>query len=448
MIDISIVMPVYKKEKYLRESIQSILHQTFSSFELICVNDGSPDSCQNILEEFEQVDDRVIVIRNEQNKGAAYSRNIGIAKAVGEYIIILDADDIYEKQMLSLAYNRCKKENLDIVLFDFQKYNEKTGKSMRYTMPLPMKKECASKVFSHSDIEDFSFQLCPTGPWIKMYRRVFLLQNKIYFQDLPNSNDVLFSKVAFMKGNRMGYLEKSLVKYRINAEFQISSNKREAATNFIKAMLEIKEIMDRENLYERNAKSFNTYAFNITLMHFFGAKEEYRKNMYEEIKKGFLVLFGKNNSNAVFLNQYYLYWLDDFRTIPVEQHEQFAVNNAYKYIIIYETFKMEQLKNYINKEKCKVVLWGYGKNGKAFAKEWIQSKNRLDSIVDVNFASFTDDYIMSPDIIKEEKYIILVPTAMFVEDILKFVSNTKNKSVVIDIQSYFTYGFSLKECIF
>lgn len=448
MIEVSVVIPVYKKEKYLTECIESILHQTFSNFELICINDCSPDGSQRILEELKKNDNRIKVINNEKNEGAAYSRNIGIANAVGEYIIILDADDIYNENLLLLAYKKCKKEKLDIVLFDYKKYNELSGKEMRYTMPLPIKRKCASKVFSNYDIERFSFQLCPTGPWIKMYRRGFLLQNNIYFQSLSNSNDVFFSKIAFIKGTRIGYLEECLVKYRVNAEFQISSNKREAATNFIKAMLEIKKTMDKENIYKENARSFNTYAFNVTLMHFFDAEIEYRKEMYKEVRQGFYILFGENSENAVFMNQHYFYWLQDFINIPVEQHEQYAVNNEYKYIVCFEKLRMEKLKKYIDKEKCKVALWGYGKNGKSLAKEWEKTLLRLDCIVDINFTSFADEHIMSPAVINDEKYIIMVPTAAFVEDILKCVSKMKRKSIVIDMQSYFTYGFELEECTF
>lgn len=446
MIDVSVIMPVYKKEKYLEESVVSILHQTFSNFELICINDCSPDGCLRILERFERVDERVKIICNEQNKGAAYSRNVGIASAVGEYIIILDADDIYNENLLLRAYDRCKKDELEIVLFDYKKYNEKSGREIAYTMPLPMKRKCSS-VFSNFDIENFSFQLCPTGPWIKMYKRDFLLQNKLCFQDLPNSNDVFFGKMVFMKGSRIGYLEESLVKYRINADFQISNDKRQAAINFMKAMLEIKKAMYKENLYERNAKSFNTYAFNVTLMHFFSAGIEHRKEMYEEVRNGFYALFGENGNHAVFMNKHYPYWMQEFMDFSVDKHEQYAVNNEYKYIFHFEKEKMEKLRIYIDKKNCKVVLWGYGKNGKSLAEEWKKTFLRLDCIVDVNFTQFVDD-VMSPDVIKEDECIILVSTAAFVEDILRFSKNAKCKASVVDLQSYFTYGFELEECIF
>lgn len=447
MIDVSIVMPVYKKEKYLTESIESILHQTFLDFELICINDGSPDGCLRILEKFERLDKRIKILCNEQNQGAAYSRNVGIKNAVGEYIIILDADDIYNENLLLRAYDRCKKEDLDIVLFDYKQYNEKTGDEISYTMPLPMKRKCTG-VFSNFDIEGFSFQLCPTGPWTKMYKRDFLIKNSLHFQSLPNSNDVFFSKMVFMKGKRIGYLEESLVKYRVNADFQISSDKRRAAVNFMKAMMEIKKVMHKENLYERNAKSFNTYAFNVALMHFFGAGIENRKEMYGEIRNGFEILFGENGNHAVFMNRHYFYWMQDFLNLSVEQHEQYAVNNEYKYIFRFEENKMVNLKKYIDKKNCKVVLWGYGKKGKFLAGEWKKTSLRLDCIVDINFIQFADAGVISPDEIKGDECIILVPTAAFVEDILKFCNNAKYKANVLDLQSYFTYGFELEECIF
>lgn len=448
VVKVSIIIPVYKKEKYLTECIESILNQTFSCFELICINDCSPDSCPSILREFEKKDSRIRIINNKQNKGAAYARNIGIENAVGEYVLILDADDLYDKELVRLAYNKCKEERLDVAFWDFAKYNMVTEKTVNYTMPLPMKEKCKSRVFSNWDIKDFSFQLCVTGPWLKMYKREFLLSSGIWFQNLSSSNDVFFSKMCFVKAERIAYLENSLVKYRINAGFQISNDKSKQAVDFINAMLAIKEKMSEEKIYKRNVKSFNTYAFSTVLMHFFGAEIGHRKKMYEDIKQGLYVLFGKEGGSAVFLNQHYLYWMQDFVSIPVDQHEQCAVNNEYKYIVKYESDKIENLNRYMEEAGCKVALWGYGKNGKSLAEEWKKHYIRLDCIVDSNYVSFADDDIMSPDVLKDEKYIIMVPTAAFVEDILKIVSNMNCESAVVDMQSYFVYGFDLEKCIF
>jgi glycosyltransferase involved in cell wall biosynthesis len=95
---VSIVIPVYNVENYLKECLNSLINQTFKDIEIICVNDGSTDNSLNILNEYSQNDNRIKVF-NQSNSGAAISRNNGIKEANGEYLAILDADDIYYSTM-------------------------------------------------------------------------------------------------------------------------------------------------------------------------------------------------------------------------------------------------------------------------------------------------------------------------------------------------------------
>lgn len=102
MPKISVILPVYNAEKYLREAIDSILKQTFTDFELLLINDGSTDGSEEIIKSY--TDDRIIYIKNEQNRGLINSLNRGIDLAAGEYIARMDADDIalperFEKQL-------------------------------------------------------------------------------------------------------------------------------------------------------------------------------------------------------------------------------------------------------------------------------------------------------------------------------------------------------------
>lgn len=110
---ISIIVPVYKVEEYLPKCIDSILAQTFTDFELILVDDGSPDRCGEICDEYAKEDSRIVVIHKE-NGGQATARNMGLDIARGEYIGFVDSDDWIEKDMYEILYRLCINNDCEI----------------------------------------------------------------------------------------------------------------------------------------------------------------------------------------------------------------------------------------------------------------------------------------------------------------------------------------------
>lgn len=123
-MNVSIIMPVYNKEKYLDKSIKSILDQTYENFELIIINDGSTDNSSYICHRFEQEDSRIKVIDIENN-GVSNARNIGIKNANGQYIQFIDADDYITNNMLENLVNLARIYNPDVIVNGIEKVNEK-----------------------------------------------------------------------------------------------------------------------------------------------------------------------------------------------------------------------------------------------------------------------------------------------------------------------------------
>ena len=115
----SVIVPVYKVEKYLPDAIESVLNQTFSDFELILVDDGSPDKCPEICNSYKDKDDRVKVVHKE-NGGLASARKAGIKVASGEYVFNLDSDDLIENDTLEYAYKIIKEFGCEIVSFSYR----------------------------------------------------------------------------------------------------------------------------------------------------------------------------------------------------------------------------------------------------------------------------------------------------------------------------------------
>lgn len=118
---ISIIIPMYGVEKYLRRCLDSVLNQTFTDWQAICVDDGSPDKSGEIAEEYAERDERFVVLHKE-NGGLSDARNYGMPHATGEYIMYLDSDDFIHPQTMEIAWNLAQRNNSDIVSFTYDRF--------------------------------------------------------------------------------------------------------------------------------------------------------------------------------------------------------------------------------------------------------------------------------------------------------------------------------------
>ena len=204
---ISCIIPVYNVEKYLRRCLDSILHQTFTDFEMIIVNDGSTDSCREICDEYAKIDKRIKVIHKE-NGGLSDARNVGIENSEGEYLIFIDSDDYIDKDMFKILLGLNEKNGTKISACDKAFVFENSGK-IEYG-----KESCEEFVLSSEE----TFKLI-----VDFYKKLGMeMWNKLYSRDL-------FDNVRFPKGkifedqatqyklifgtNKISYIEKSLYYY-------------------------------------------------------------------------------------------------------------------------------------------------------------------------------------------------------------------------------------------
>ena len=116
--DISIIVPIYNTEKYLKKCLDSLINQSKKELEFMLINDGSKDNSEEIIKEYK--DERIKYYKNK-NQGIGKTRNFGIEKATGKYIMFLDSDDYLEKDACELLYKKAEKENLDLVVCDYYK---------------------------------------------------------------------------------------------------------------------------------------------------------------------------------------------------------------------------------------------------------------------------------------------------------------------------------------
>ena len=181
MPKISIIVPIYKVEPYLHKCIDSILNQTFSDFELILVDDGSPDNCPQICNEYAVKDERIKTI-HRRNGGLSAARNSGLNIAKGDYICFVDSDDFIHPQYCELLLNEIEKSNFDFCVCDITPFKDENTVNTYFPYN--------NVISTHITLHEY-FQNSKKGVWNKIYKRnVF---DNIRFFDGRIHEDIMFA---------------------------------------------------------------------------------------------------------------------------------------------------------------------------------------------------------------------------------------------------------------
>lgn len=226
---ISVIMPVYNAEAYLSETIRSIQDQTFSDFEVICVNDGSTDGSVSIIEQTAAQDTRFRLL-HQPNGGAGVARNHGFRFARGEYAIFLDSDDLFSPQLLEKLYKAITENQADIAACNFSKMwadGTETQHKGVHTEWIPR----GAKVFNYLDCPDYILRVINPTPWNKLYRSAFIRDKELKYEPLTSTNDITFAALSVAAAERVTYIEDSLVRYRASRPGSISSGKHKKLNN-------------------------------------------------------------------------------------------------------------------------------------------------------------------------------------------------------------------------
>lgn len=282
---ISIIIPVYNVEKYLETCLESVINQTMSELEIICVNDGSTDRSPEILEEFAKNDERIKII-NKENGGIASARNKALDHVKGDYIGFVDSDDWIEPHMYETLYKNAEKNDSDMVMCSAHRFDEIT-RELLYDMPY-FTLECFDEtfndtVFNHQTTGNFLFKISVTA-WNKIYKTSFLKENDIKFPEGLDFEDNAFFYESYLKANKVSLVRDHLYFYRINrrGSFISSGNKR------------FFDIVPMMNLIENILKTTgnNEYLeefFSFKFLDFIGrvnqVDDEYQQQFFEIIKE-------------------------------------------------------------------------------------------------------------------------------------------------------------------
>jgi len=264
MPKVSVIIPCYNVQKYIRQCIDSLLAQTLSDFEIICVDDGSTDETVDILKEYVKTDSRIKLLE-QKNQYAGVARNNGLAVAEGEYVIFLDSDDFFAETMLETACSTADENSADVVVFGFRRFDEKKQEFFPKE-ELPRKDLLPDEaVFSAVDISDNIFKFISPAPWTKLFRRSFVQATGLQFQPLPNSNDFFFILSALSLAERISTVQEALAFYRVNMPSSTQGKKHKNPLCFLTAINALHGHLQSRGLYDVFEKSFQAIALSSSL---------------------------------------------------------------------------------------------------------------------------------------------------------------------------------------
>lgn len=267
---ISVVVPVYNMERYLRECMDSILCQTEKDLEIICVDDGSKDSSPDILREYSEKDGRVVIISKE-NTGYGDSMNRGLERATGKYIGIVEPDDFIEPDMFETLLKNAEENDLDVSRCTFLYLEEAIGEESEEHYPFMIK----DRVYAPRDCPETFFQ--QPSDWVNLYRKDFLDRNGIMFLPTPGASfqDTSFLFKAYAAADRFMITDRQLYHYRINE----NSSVKQRSSKIYFLCGEYEEMWR----YVKEKGEYDRYRHIIPQLQYFGYKwncmrldEEYR----------------------------------------------------------------------------------------------------------------------------------------------------------------------------
>ncbi|MBR4617382.1 MAG: glycosyltransferase, partial [Kiritimatiellae bacterium] len=289
---ISVVMPIYNAEKYIDDCLASLFTEDVPpGVEILCIDDGSTDGTVEHLRGWAEAAHNIRIIE-QTNQGPGVARNVGIDAAKGEYIVFLDADDrLSSGASLKALYERAVADKLDmLVCGSNQMAADGTVLRRAYLNESVIPNE---RVFGPKALGKDLYRLTPQNPWSKLYRREFLISNKLSFPPLRRAEDFAFVQLTYALAKRIGVSKDLLVDHRIGVGTSCESTKDETPLLFLEGEAIFRDSMKQRGLWRKfkaaaDVSSVRRLAYNIGAVRefaSFNAIAQKLDGIYRSLKK-------------------------------------------------------------------------------------------------------------------------------------------------------------------
>lgn len=286
MVKVSVIIPVYNVEQYLKECLDSVINQTLKDIEIICINDGSTDGSLKILEKYESLDDRIVVF-SQENSGLSATRNKGMQLSSGEYVYFMDSDDYLELNALEELYNLSDEKNLDLVIFKLINFDD--GADKKYTSAYyemeDIEEIVGDDVFNYEILGDKVFSMAVSAPG-KFFKKSLIKDFK--FPEGLIFEDNLFFTEAIFNAKRVYFYKKHLYnrRRRLNS---ITTSPNEKYMDCIPLFNMINGFMKDKGLFDKYKSPLYNQKISITYNRFASVNNEVKKEFFKRIKQDFLL---------------------------------------------------------------------------------------------------------------------------------------------------------------
>lgn len=378
--EISIIMPVHNTENYLPEALDSLLAQTFSDFELICVDDASTDGSAAVLQQYLTRPEwkyPTHLLQHSSAQGAALSRNHGMEEATGNYLIFLDSDDCFAPEMLRKAWQACQDTSADVAMFGVNYWYPDGRKESIDCRPAQKKYLRDYPVLCHPA----QFALLPFvvdhPPWNKLVRRQLVKEKHIQFQDIPNTNDVFFSFSVSLQAEKIVFLDDTLIDYRCEREGNLSVGRKTKKSYRLYAFDAYYTLLQQLGLPEKIRQGFLNYVIK-TFCNLSENDPVIQRQYQEELNTKFIQKWGLESLKAEFFytpNLYDCCCALVQGKIPSPYYESLLqCSDAPIRALFAERFEAKE----------RVALWGAGKYGRLTLQRLNQLGLHLAAVVDMS----------------------------------------------------------------
>lgn len=261
---VSVIVPFFNVENYLEECLDSLSKQTLKDIEIICVNDGSTDNSAATARMFCNNDKRITLIeKSHTNIGDA--SNAGLKAARGEYIAFVNGDDFVERDWLEKICEIAAEHSADIVHFRSDIYDINTREFTESPWTLRDSEMPDYRPFSAEEASEKIFNMGSCTPHDKLFRRSFIKDNKLYFQSISTSNDMLFTFGALALAESITTADYIFYHSRVGHEETTPVFAEDITSNYYKALMALKSFLENRGIYEAYKKSFLNWAVDFSL---------------------------------------------------------------------------------------------------------------------------------------------------------------------------------------
>jgi glycosyltransferase involved in cell wall biosynthesis len=344
-----------------------------------------------MLRAFAKKDSRMIILE-QPHKGAGAARNTGLDIARGEYLSFLDADDLFEPNMIEIAYNAAKSSLADMIIFDADIFDSGAEKKLPSNWIINKAAMPNDGIFSADNVRSEIFTICSQVAWNRLFSAKYVAEHQFHFQEIEKHNDSYFSVMTLIHAKRIRYIDAIMLHYRQGTQTQISSSligKRDYFS-VIDAMIAIHSEIQTMDSYGEMLKSFLNYSSNLMLTVFRQIKQKDYFRIFALVKEQWISRFPKE----VFCEDYFKIYAEYCQMASIIEND--AIGHLFTLLSLknqeIERFNLNKRWFFFDervKNGCDIVLYGAGEIGVDYYRQFSDSNQyHVAAWLDVNYMRY------------------------------------------------------------